>query len=148
MGVLSSVLVSLITAGALALGVLLGHIAKEELKPGKKYIALLVPATMSIALLFTAISFALHPFMYTLIIIGAILLCCYCKINKYIIIGLLALLFAINVDKDYFLPVASLIFISNLAGGTEIYMKKGWKRNLIYMIILFLVIANLPLFLA
>jgi len=146
MGVLNYSLISVIVGLSLLLGLLLGKIAREELKPGKKYIMLLFPACFAFVLMFSALSAVLHPVMIVFIVIAALLACCYRKINNLIYYFVLGFTFFLTMESAYFLPIASVMFIGNLAKGTELYMNKESKKNIALLIVLFLFVANFSLF--
>jgi len=96
--------------------------------------------------MFSALSAALHPVMIVFIVIAALLACCYRKINNLSYYFVVGFAFFLTMESTYFLPIASVMFIGNLAKGTELYMNKESKKNIALLIVLFLFIANFSLF--
>ena len=91
MGVLNYILISIVTAIAFPVGFYLAKIAKEELKPGKKYIQFLFPTFFALVLLFTSLSYSFHPIIIVFIVIACMLAFYYIKIHNLILYFILAL---------------------------------------------------------
>lgn len=141
MEILNYSLIALITVLGLAAGAVIGHFAKEELKPGKKYFIFLQKA------LFTAI---IAVIMYVnranvhYIWIGAAIIFIYLyffeKINQAFAYALLGLAFFLAADTEMFLPVASLVFLYGFPTGSRLIKS---RKSIILCTIIFIAIAFL-----
>ena len=145
MGLLNYILVSVITTIALPLGIILAKKAKEELKPGEKYINLIVPVSIAAAFLFSGLSLQLHIIIVGVLTGIAFAFFYFQKVHNYILFLILAILFVVNQEKQFFIPFASMVFLVNIAKGTEFFMQKIEWKKITYLALFFLALVNLPL---
>jgi hypothetical protein len=109
----------------LFIGLLLGCIAKEELKPGKKYFIWLQNLILIIAAVFVLYSFKLHIILFILTGIILTLALIYLQpkaVVGYVILGILIVL--ILEKTDFFLLTSSLAFLYGFPTGSLILVKK------------------------
>lgn len=124
MEVLNYVLVSLAVFSGLLVGWLVGVIAKEELKPGKKYLVLLKRFLFCAVFLIAAI-FIVSSIWLTLVFIGALI---YFFAGEYplkdvVVYLLFGIVFYLSVER-LFLLQASLMFIYGFPVGSLMYFEK------------------------
>lgn len=138
MEILNYALVALVVSIGLILGRILAWIAKEEIKPGKKYLLILQKA------LFCAIAAVLMYANRTnvhYVWIGGLIIFAYLsffkKINHLIISAILGAGFYISSNTDQFLLTSALIFLYGMPAGS--LMKN--KKELALKIALFLLFA-------
>lgn len=144
---LASVVVSL----GIFCGAGLGYIAKEELKPGAKYLILF--QNFLAVLIF---AFAVYLKQTHLIVISAIFafgiifrtrLARAPKTKFYFIAYfLLGLIFSGSISKESFVLMSSLIFLFGFPAGSLVFMKKRWLRNSAYFALVFIAAANIAYF--
>jgi len=128
-------------------GVLLGYIAKEELRPGRKYLAL-----MQAAILFLTVAFAVYYRLthYVPVMLLFILLVWLegKKITKeprpgiyYVVYAIFAFTFFEASKSCTFIAFDSLIFLFGLPTGSLMFMKKKWKRDSVSLAVMFFVLS-------
>ena len=125
MEILNYVLALIGAFSGLFIGMLLGYITKEELKPGKKYFIWMQNIILILAAIFVLYSFQLHIILSILIGLILTLALIYFKpkaIIGYIILAILILL--IIEDINFFILTASLIFLYGFPTGSLILAKK------------------------
>lgn len=146
MEILNYSLVALITSLGLICGVVIGYFAKEELKPGKKYLIWLqkILFALAIVLLMYANRTNVH-YMW----IGGLILFMYLyyneKMHNAITYAFLAFVFFLASWTGMFLPVSASIFLYSFPTGSMIYKN---KREIAICMTSFLVIAVILFFLA
>lgn len=138
MSVIAYVLTAVIVYLGLPAGMIIGRLAEEELKPGKKYITFvqdILLAAVVLAFLYYAVA--------NLVAAALIAIAVFCvmyffrRIRSYIIYPILGLLFYFSADIG-FLLLSSLIFLYGIpTGSLEL---KTWKKQL-FQNIGFLVVA-------
>jgi hypothetical protein len=128
MEILNYFLVSLIVFAGLFCGWLVGIIAKEELKPGKKYLALLEKFLFS-AVFLIAIIFVVNNMWLSIIFVGALvyLLGTDGPIKEIIIYVLFGITLYLSVER-LFLLQAALMFVYGFPAGS---LEKGIKDIII-----------------
>jgi hypothetical protein len=138
MEILNYALVAVVIAIGLILGRMLAWMAKEEVRPGKKYFLLLQK------ILFCAVIVTLMYANKTnvhYIWIGAVIIFAYLvyfkKVNTVITYAVLALGVYLSTKTDYFLLASSFAFLYGLPTGTMLKNRKFIALNLI----VFLVVA-------
>jgi len=145
MEILNYALVALVVSIGLILGKILAKIAKEEIKPGKKYLLILQKV------LFCAIAAVLIYSSRTnvhYVWIGGLIIFAYLsffkRINHLIISAILGIGFYLSSSTDHFLLISALIFLYGLAAGSLFKEKKMIAGNLIVFLavslLLFLVL--------
>ena len=137
-------LTALAIAAGPILGAILGWIAKEELRPGKKYHILLQKAifTLAIILLMYANRTNVH---YIWVGAAAIFLyySYYTQIQEAVIYAALAVIFYLGADTNLALPIISLTFLYGLPSGSLLLKN---KKQILLNIIMFLLIAAILYF--
>ncbi len=123
----------------LIIGIFLGKVTKEEIKPGRKYfnyLQLLILITIIISLLFL-VKFSL---IFLLLLVIGFLFEIFVKYEKlYFYFGLYAL-FSYLTSKDYLVLASSLIFIYGLTYGTLVYEnKKLINKTILISLVLFFI---------
>lgn len=121
-------------------GLLLGKIAKSELRDGKKYFILLQNILVLIILIVFILSLINNKYLmiFLIVLIIVIFMTIYSKSRSiyrnlieikyaYIIFG--ALIFFINESVNHFFIILSLIFIFGLPSGSIILYEKKRKYN-------------------
>ena len=112
-------LTRILIAGIAFLGLLVGYLltflAKEEIKPGKKYFVILERAILIILALVLLSQVWTSPAFIIPLIIG--LLVGYFLKVRYLYLGL-ALAASITLSTEFFVLVASLIFLHGLPYGS------------------------------
>ena len=138
MEILNYVLIATLVSTGLILGRVLANIAKEEIKPGKKYLIILQKLLFCSAII---LLMYLNKTNVHYIWIGALVIFVYLyyykKISPEIVYAVLGLVFYLSVKTEYFLIASSLIFLYGLPSGTLLKDKKKIALNLL----LFLVVA-------
>ncbi len=151
MELISYVLTSLIVSLGIFCGVGLGWVAKEELKPGARYLVLFQNILAVLIL-----AFVIYLKQTNLIVISAILafgiiyrtrLAKAPKTSFYFIVYVvLALIFSGSFKQESFAVISSLIFLFGFPTGSLIFMKKGWLKNSAYFAFVFFAVANIAYF--
>lgn len=140
MEILNYSLISLIAVLGLALGAVIGHFAKEEMKPGKKYFLLLQKALFIASI--AAVMYANRTNVHY-IWIGAVIIFIYFyffeKINQIFAYAVLGLAFFLASETEMFLPVAALVFLYGFPTGSMIKNRK----SIIFCTIIFVAVAFL-----
>ena len=125
MAILNYILALIGAFSGLFVGMLLGYITKEELKPGKKYFIWMQNIILILAAIFVLYSFQFHIILFILIGLILTLALIYFKpkaIIGYIILAVLILL--IIEDTNFFLLTSSLTFLYGFPTGSLILTKK------------------------
>lgn len=146
---ISYALTSLIVSLGVFCGVFLGYIAKEELKPGKKYLALLQNIILAVMLVLVAYFrpkpyiAVLFAFMFFVMLdhSGAIKgpkQACY-----YFVYAVFALLF---FESRGFIPYSSLMFLYGFPTGSLLFMKKKGREKALFIAALFFALSLLLFF--
>ena len=138
MEILNYVLAALVVSTGIILGRILARIAKEEIRPGKKYFLIIQKSLFCAAIVFLMY---LNKTNVHYIWIGALIIFTYLlyfkKINPMIISAVLGLAVYLSSKTDYFVVISSLTFLYWLPIGTLLKNKKKIALNLI----VFLVVA-------
>lgn len=141
MEILNYSLIAIAAVLSLICGAIIGHFAKEELEPGKKYFIFLQKALFAaiIAVIMYANRTNVHYAW-----IGAIIIFAYLyffeKINQAISYAVLGLAFFLAADTELFLPIASLAFLYGLPTGSRLVKN---RKSIILCTIIFIAIAFL-----
>ena len=109
----------------LFIGILLGYITKEELKPEKKYLIWMQNFILIIAAVLALYSFQLHIILF--VSIGLIITVALIYFSPKAIIGyliLISLVILIFEKTNLFILTASLIFLYGFPSGSLILAKK------------------------
>jgi len=143
------ILVSLISAFGLAVGLIAGRIAEEELKPGKKYFVL--AQNFILALILFVLLFFYKIDAIISIVLAAVFLFLLIKLkelkNNYLIYALLGGVFFISSKNESFIYQSSLIFLYGFPTAALAYKKKHKAlllQAIIFVISAFLLFATLP----
>jgi hypothetical protein len=144
MEILNYFLISLVVFAGLIGGWLVGIIAKEELKPGKKYLVLLEKFLFS-AVFLIAIIFVVNNIWLSIIFVGALvyLLGTDGPVKDILVYVLFGVAFYLSVER-LFLLQAALMFVYGFPAGSlekgvkEIIVKYAWFIPI--AVLLFLVI--------
>lgn len=138
MEILNYALIALIVSLGLLSGRIIAWIAKEEIKPGKKYFLILQK------ILFCAVVFLLMYFNKTNVHytwIGGLVIFAYLswfkKIPSYIISAVLGITLYLATLTENFLLISAVIFLYGFPAGSLIKNKKEIALN----IVIFLVVA-------
>lgn len=138
MEILNYFLIAVVISTGLILGRILAKIAKEEIKPGRKYLIILQKIIFcSILILLMYLNKTNVHYIW----IGSVIIFAYllffnelCPGQIYLFSGILFYLFS---KTDYFLPASALIFLQGLPIGT--LLKKN--KILALSILLFLAVS-------
>lgn len=142
MELINYMLASLIVSLGLFCGVILGYIAKEEMKPGKKYFILLQHAIIAVMLVLM-VYLRFEGDIVFLFVAGLFFIFYKTKFKKQImpeIYVLFALIFA-NAKAESFLILASLMLLYGLPTGSLISMEKKWLKKIVIPLLLFLALS-------
>ena len=145
MEILNYALVALVVSIGVILGRILAWIAKEEIKPGKKYLLILQKALFCII---AAVLIYTNRTNVHYVWIGGLILFAYLsffkKINHLVTSAILGAGFYLSSNTDQFLLTSALIFLYSLPAGSLIKNKKLLAGNLIIFLavslLLFLVL--------
>jgi len=136
-----------IVALGIFLGIFLGYIAKEELKPGKKYFALMQTAII-IAMVILSVYFGLRTYISVMLAFILLVWLDNKKITKepkpriyYVLYAIFAFLFFEASNSPVFIAFDSLIFLFGLPTGSLMFMKKKWAKNPAALSVLFFVLS-------
>jgi len=125
MEILNYVLIATLVSTGLILGRVLANIAKEEIKPGKKYLIILQKLLFcsAIILLMYLNKTNVHYIWSGSIVIFSYLLFFnkICPGQVYVLFGVLFYLFT---KTEYFLPASALLFLYGFPTGTLLKSKK------------------------
>lgn len=125
MAVLNYLLVLIGSFSGLFIGMLLGYLAKEELKPGKKYFIWLQNIILILAAILVLYAFQLHIILFILIGLVITLALIYFKPKAIIGYIILATLILLIIEKtNFFILISSLIFLYGFPAGSLILTKK------------------------
>ncbi|MBW2982422.1 hypothetical protein KY343_06085 [Candidatus Woesearchaeota archaeon] len=125
MAILNYLLVLGLAFLGLFAGLLLGYIAKEELKPGKKYLVWLQNIILIIAAVLVLYSFQLHIILFILIGILITLVLIYLQPKAVIGYIILASLILLIMEKpNFFMLTSSLTFLYGFPAGSLILIRK------------------------
>lgn len=130
---------SFVVSAGVFCGALLGYIAKEELKPGSKYLAAMqnaVLAAVAVLLVYFGMSALTAVFAAFVFLLAAEKT----KVTKphspnasFLAYAMLALAFfeaaASGLASSGFIALSSLAFIYGFPTGSMIFIKKRWKRK-------------------
>ena len=134
----TKLLIALIAFCGLLVGYLLTFMAKEEIKPGRKYFSILERAVL-IALVIVLLSQAWATKLFFIpLIIGTLV--GYFLRFRYFYLGL-ALAASVTLSTDFFILVASLVFLHGLPYGSM-----SSKLKLPFHMILFFIPVFIMLF--
>ena len=129
------------------LGVLLGYIAKEELRPGRKYLALMQAAILLLMVVF-AVYYRLMQYIPIMLLFILLVWLEAKKITKepkpgfyYVIYMIFAFLFFEASKTGSFIVFDSLIFLFGLPAGSLMFMKKKWVKNSVSLAVMFIVLS-------
>jgi hypothetical protein len=135
------------------LGVLLGYIAKEELRPGRKYLALMQAAILLLMVVF-AVYYRLMQHIPVMLLFILLVWLEAKKITKepnpgfyYVLYMIFAFTFFEASKSCTFIVFDSLIFLFGLPAGSLMFMKKKWARNSAALAVLFIVLSAVLFFL-
>ena len=140
MEILNYIIIAVITAAGLILGKVLAKIAKEEIKPGKKYLLIMQKALFcAVILLLMYINRTNVHYIWA----GAVIIFAYLrffkKINHLLMSTILAVAFFLASKTDYFLIISAMTFLYNFPAGSLIKNKKDVAANLL----VFLAVATI-----
>jgi hypothetical protein len=141
---LSYALTSAVVGIALICGMILGYIAKEELKPGRKYLELFQGAMLAFIIFFLvfpyfSITTAAAIMVVVMVIAGRLV---EKKDADYLIyLALSIALFAST--KSFFVLISSLIFLYSLPTGSLFVLKKSCKSSVVYLSLIFILVSNI-----
>ena len=140
---------SLIVAAGIFCGAALGYIAKEELKPGKKYLAVfqhIILAAIATMLVYSNSC----PYLAVLFAFLFLARLRHVRFTEkprqgfyYFAYAAFALLFFGTSTSSFFIAHASLIFLFGLPTGSLIFMQKGWLKRSLPLAAVFLVLSLL-----
>ena len=125
MAVLNYILVLVFSFSGLFIGMLLGYIAKEELKPGKEYFIWMQNIILILAAIFVVYSFQLHIILFILAGLMITLALIYFRpkaVVGYIILAFLIL--SIIEKNNFFILISSLAFLYGFPAGSLILIRK------------------------
>lgn len=138
MEILNYALIALIVSLGLLSGRIIAWIAKEEIKPGKKYF-LILQKVLFCAVVFLLMYFNKTNVHYTWI--GGLVIFAYLswfkKIPSYIISAVLGITLYLATLTENFLLISAVIFLYGFPAGSLIKNKKEIALN----IVIFLVVA-------
>jgi hypothetical protein len=132
-------LASFVVSVGIFCGAILGHIAKEELKPGRKYLAAMQNAVLA-AVAVLLVYFGVGAFASVFAAFIFLLAAEKTKITNphpikisFLAYAVLALAFfeaaASGLASSGFIALSSLAFIYGFPTGSIIFIKKRWKRK-------------------
>ena len=136
--ILSAIIASL----GIFCGVVLGYIAKEELKPGKKYLILL--QYVLIAVMIVLMVYFRFEEEIVFLFVAALFFVIYKTRFKKQIMPEIYVLFALIFSKApaaAFIVWSSLIFLYGFPTGSLLYMKKNWIKLCLIVSLMFFFIS-------
>ena len=125
MAVLNYILALVFSFSGIFAGMLLGKIAKEELKPGKEYLIWMQNIILIIAAILVLYYFQIHIVLF--ILAGLILTVGLIYFRPKAVIGyiiLAALILLIMENTNFFMVISSLAFLYGFPTGSLILIKK------------------------
>lgn len=131
----------------LVVGVFLGKIAREELKAGEIYFEVFSDLVLAVLFVVLIVNYEFQILIFVSLIAGYIALLYLDRLKKikfkYFVMGIF---YYIGSTCDYYLLIASLIFIYGLPLGTLEYYKQRKKRKYIgliaWSIVIFIVTSH------
>ena len=136
MEILNYVLVALIASTGLVLGRILAGIAKEEIKPGTKYLLLLQKALFCLAAAFLIyINRTNVHYIWALSLAIFIYLSWFKKIPFYAISAFLGVLFYLASLTENFTLLSAVVFLHGFPAGSLIKSKKEIFVNVLFFLI-------------
>ncbi|MBN2112307.1 hypothetical protein JW707_04385 [Candidatus Woesearchaeota archaeon] len=148
MELLNYILASLIVSLGLICGVILGFIAKEEIKPGRKYLIFLQYAIVAVILVLT-VYFRFDIEIVFLLVAGIFFVLYRTRLKKQImpeIYVLFAVIFA-SAKAESFIVQSSLIFLYGFPTGSLMVMEKNWLKKVLVPFCMFLAVSAALFFL-
>lgn len=127
MEILNYVLALILSFSGVFVGMFLGYIAKEELKPGKRYFIWIQNIILILAAIFVLYSFHLNIILF--ILIGLIITLGIIYFKPKAILGylFLAILFFLSMrNTSLFMLTSSFIFLYGFPTGSLIFAKKNY----------------------
>jgi hypothetical protein len=142
MELINYILSALIVSFGIFCGVILGRIAKEELKPGKKYLIFLQYAIIAVMLVLM-VYFRFNVDIVFLFVAALFFVIYRTRFKKQImpeIYVLFALIFS-NAVNGFFISVSALIFLYGFPTGSLLYLNKKWIKPVVINFLLFFLIS-------
>ena len=144
MAYLQYALTSLVVGIGVVLGLLIGLMAKEELKQGNKYFNLMQLVTFVLAFFVVAYArLSLVPALligFAAIVVGGLLLRAQLD---YAIFLIFAILFYLGSSTGTFALLAALIFMYALPTGSVFLARKNCTSSVLYLSAIFILVSNI-----
>lgn len=130
MEILNYSLVAIVISIGLFLGIWLAKIAREELKPGAKYLEVFSDLVLAGVFVVLAFHYQFDWVVIALLSAGYLALLFLNQIKKiYFFYFVFGIFYFITLDSKYFLILASLLFVYGLPMGSLEFYRKHPKRE-------------------